>query len=58
MAGHMATLAEARYSPGCGRAGWMMGKQADSTMGIIRVTVARAVFAVPIVESARQGSAA
>jgi len=32
-----------------------MGKRADSTMGIVRVTVARAVLAMPIVESARQG---
>jgi hypothetical protein len=42
----------------CGRAGWMMGRRADSTMGINRMTLARAVFAMPIVESARQGSAA
>jgi len=33
----------------------MMGRRAGSTMGIVRVTVARAVFAMPIVESARQG---
>jgi len=39
----------------CCRAGWMMGRRAGSTMGIVRVTVARAVFAMPIVESARQG---
>ncbi|MGB8295085.1 MAG: IS200/IS605 family transposase [Polyangia bacterium] len=42
----------------CCRADWLMGKRADSTMGINRMTVARAVFAMPIVESARQGSAA
>jgi hypothetical protein len=39
----------------CCRADWLMGKRADSTMGIVRVTVARAVLAMPIVESARQG---
>ena len=43
------------HSLGCCRADWLMGKRADSTMGIVRVTVARAVLAMPIVESARQG---
>jgi hypothetical protein len=38
---------------GCSRAGWMMGMRADSTMGIARLTVARAVSVMPIVESAR-----
>ncbi|MGC9985570.1 MAG: hypothetical protein ABSF35_18315 [Polyangia bacterium] len=37
----------------CSRAGWMMGMRADSTMGIARLTVARAVSVMPIVESAR-----
>jgi len=39
----------------CSRAGWMMGARADSTMGIARLTVARAVSVMPIVESARHG---
>jgi hypothetical protein len=33
----------------------MMGMRADSTMDIARLTVARAVSVMPIVESARQG---